>query len=185
MKEGADPKRDDLLLQRRLDGELRPSERDELEQALAESPSLRQQMRRGELQAEFFEADRDCDQPPPLGLDFADRVLSRLDRQEAPAPVELVESAVGPQAKTFAVEEASIRLGPWILAAAVLLAVLLVGQFVTRPTQDETMRAGTREAEKILKELDRSPDARFAPASSPEAAQSSGPQSGQAETDRK
>lgn len=153
MQEGPDPKRVDLLLQRRLDGELRPSEREELEQALAESAPLRQQLRRGELQAEFFQADRDCDLPPPLGLDFADRVLAHLDRGETGARSE------DPQALSVGDEESSISLGPWILAAAVLLAVLLVGQFVTRPSQDEEMRAGTREAERILQELDRSPDA--------------------------
>jgi len=156
MDEGPDPKRDDLLLQRRLDGELRPSEREELKMALGQNASLRQQERRNDLQSEFFQADRDSDLPPPLALDFADRVLAGLDGPEISEP-----AGIAPEPVSLARpdEETSMPLGPWILAAAVLLAVLLVGQFVTKPTQDEEMRAGTRQAEKILRELDRSPEA--------------------------
>ncbi len=147
----ADPRRDELLLQRHLDGELRPSERAELERALEKDASLRQLKRRGELQSEFFQADRERDLPPPLSLDFSDRVFTSLNDGAVLGEVSLDRE----RAKASGQDE-PIALGRWILAAAVLLAVLLVGQFLTRPTLREEMRAGTREADKVLQELDRS-----------------------------
>lgn len=148
-------RREELLLQRALDGELRPSEKAELDRLLAEDAGLRQQKRRGELQSEFFQADRDLDLPPPLGLDFADRVLASLEETSALAEPDLSQATGSRGAEP-------IRLGRWILAAAILLAVLLVGQLLTRPAPQEEMRAGTREADKILQELDRSSQERAA-----------------------
>jgi len=150
------PQREELLLQRHLDGELRPSERAELDRALEKDASMRQRKRRGELQSEFFQADRERDLPPPLTLDFSDRVLTRIGTapalEEAGSPA---ASVTGSDRSRQAASE-PIQLSRWILAAAILLAMLLVGQFLTRPTPREEMRAGTREADKILRELDRS-----------------------------
>lgn len=155
MRDEPEARREDLLLQRALDGELRPSERAELDRLLAEDAGLRQQLRRGELQSEFFQADRELDLPRPLGLDFADRVLANLDETSASTDADLSQASRRRGGEP-------IHLGRWILAAAILLAVLLVGQLLTRPAPQEEMRAGTREADKILQELDRSSQERQA-----------------------
>ncbi|MEZ5987680.1 MAG: hypothetical protein R3F30_00850 [Planctomycetota bacterium] len=144
--DGASPRRDELLLQRLLDGELRATEAVELERRLAADPALA--ARRHELEGcrALFAADAEADAAPPLALDFADRVL----------------------AATRAVPEAAGRsLRPWLLVAAALLLALLVGHLLTRPSSNEEMQADPREGARILEELDRRVEARRASVAEP------------------
>ena len=72
-----DPRRTELLLQRYVDGELRASERAELEAMLESDAKLRSELDAMQAMRGLFDDARRENKPPPLGLDFADRVWAR------------------------------------------------------------------------------------------------------------
>lgn len=86
--EEPEPTSDELLLQRFLDGELRPSERRDLEARLAFDVALSRRL--GEMRdlKGLFAAGRDLvGQPVPLGVGFADRVWAEYLQAERERPV--------------------------------------------------------------------------------------------------
>lgn len=135
----SDPNGDELLLQRYVDGELRPAERDGLERRLARDAELAARLRVLEATRRGFDSLRDERRSVvPLGVGFADRVWSRL---REPAPV----TARPPALKT---------LQHWSLVAASIAVLLGIALMTFRPAQPARLEAGPALNER-LRELDR------------------------------
>ncbi|GEM_PF-6709275 len=117
--EGRHPDREDLLLQRYLDGELRAIERRELEARLAEEAPLRDRLARIErVQNLVRESDPEA---APLGLGFADRVLAEI-RKSGDGPVE--ESPASDPGEPLRL------LRRWTAVAAAILLLLALGMLI-------------------------------------------------------
>ena len=154
---------DDLLLQRALDSELRPNERLELDQRLAQEPRLRARLTELEAMREFRLEARPRG---GLGLDFADRVMARCETMRpSPAPndsvpnEEIVEEAVeetsvasAPAGGDAISLQLRTRLETWILVAATFLVGLGAALWMRNTPQNSLMQASP-EVKQEVREL--------------------------------
>jgi len=147
------PSATERLLQRYHDAELRPSERRELEERLRVDDKLRAQLERMEETAEFLAADAEAGEPAPLGIGFADRLISRLE-----AEPDLPDG--DPGRAPFG----QLSFKRWIAIAASFLVFLLAAHAVTLPLQEDVLSARerqtrqSRERAELLRRLDRKAD---------------------------
>ena len=133
------PGDDDLLLQRALDDELRPSERIEFEARLEAEPDLRQRLTSMEAMRDLRHLARPRG---GLGLDFADRVVAQC--QAAAAPEMDTEESTPAE---------PVRLRSWLEAAIVLAASVLlllgVSLFARGDHDSATMQASPEVREEV------------------------------------
>ncbi|PIE24595.1 MAG: hypothetical protein CSA62_01845 [Planctomycetota bacterium] len=170
------PSRDQLLVQRYVDGELRPAESQSLEQRLLQEPSLVRELERIVQARGPFRSS--AEEPVPLGADFADRVFSHLLYPAEPKEACAVSEEAGALAASTSGEHESFRLERslrvWTLVAASLL--LLLGAFALFSGGERrpgTMMAddGPAQRSRVLRELDaraRALDARAGEALAPQ-----------------
>ena len=147
-----EPSRDQLLVQRYADGELRPTESAALEGRLLKEPGLVRELERVVQARGPFQAQ--AEEPVPLGAGFADRVFAELRGAPKPSAQDVPEplAAEVPAAPGL---ERTLRI--WALVAASLL--LLLGAFALFSGGERrpgTMMADDSSAERArtLRELD-------------------------------
>ena len=135
-----DPRPSELLLQRYVDGELRASERLELEAMLESDAELRRELDAMQAMRGLFADARAARSVAPLGLDFADRVWAQA-REES----EAAESASS--GMLLFVKRASL------VAASILF--LLGAALWTMPTERASELGATPQAKRaLLRELE-------------------------------
>lgn len=159
------PHGDELLLQRALDDELRPSEAIDFEARLAKEPALRARLRELEVLRDF----RASAQPQGgLGLDFADRVTAQLFADRPESVSESVDSREGVQRPATGFETADeispalaaparspiALLDRGILVAAALLLALGLGLMMrSNSSESSRLEAADLEVRSELKRL--------------------------------
>lgn len=170
-----EPRPDELLVMRYVDGELRPSELRELEARLLEEPALVRVLEHAVRARSWFRAQQPV--PAPLGAGFADRLFRALTEQEPVVATAAPSAAAGPaslgtgsppQTATF---DHTLRV--WALVAASLLLILSAFALFARSGADDgTMHADDAPAvrARTLEQLDARARALEAAALSPAAA---------------
>lgn len=141
------PNDDELLLQRALDGELRPNEALEFEARLEREPGLRRRLE----EARALQAFRSSAQPRGgLGLDFADRLTARVmsDLESESAP-QAAESAAAEVEDTLALGQEAIpfrKPAAWLDRAILIAALVLVGLGISFMIDANATKRGEVEA---------------------------------------
>lgn len=154
-----EPSADELLLQRYIDDELRPTERRDFEQRLASEADLASRLREArELRGVFLHDRREVEELPPLGVGFAERAFAELRREErevgstANSAQETALQGVGaPTSVRGSAHVAQlVALKTWTLVAASIAILLLTLVMFWNPKQPTVMQAG-----RSLRDVDR------------------------------
>ncbi|HMQ23814.1 MAG TPA: hypothetical protein PKE00_15075, partial [Planctomycetota bacterium] len=150
------PSADDLLLQRALDAELRPSEWQAFEQRLEADADFRRRFEELELLRDLRGAARPESR---LTTNFADRVVARALALQTPVPTEASTARAtvsATEVKSSTAVELKSPLSLWLERAIVVAALVLVGLGVllfARPTVEPTTMEASPELRSELRRL--------------------------------
>lgn len=150
------PSADDLLLQRALDAELRPSEWQAFELRLEADVDFRRRFEELELLRDLRGAARPESR---LTTNFADRVVARALALQTPVPTEASTARAtvsATEVKSSTAVELKSPLSLWLERAIVVAALVLVGLGVllfARPTVEPTTMEASPELRSELRRL--------------------------------